>query len=540
MTNDEGRVRTRTLPSSRSWTFWLKVGIVAVIDALAVAAVPVLATDGAWALLALLTFSVLLINWAYLSPRASALKWLTPGLIPLALFVVWPVVYTAYVSVTNWATGNVLAKDQVIEQLEGEVIRSPGGGSLDLTVFRDGTGTIAFYLQASDGSIYFGVPRQRSEEPVEAPLLDVDALGATDADGDGIPETIGGFEALGALQVTGLAAQGLLEDAVLDVPGGVAEVQTTKSARLVLAGQRYSYDVATDSVTDALEGVTCPAVEGNFVCPDGRRIDPGWRILIGTENYTSIFTNPRIRGPFTEVFIWNLAFAGLSVLLTFIFGLTLANALQDDRVRGKFFYRSIFIIPYAIPAFLSALVWRGLLQAEYGQVNKLLGSVGIDAVPWLTDGTWAKVAVLVVNLWLGFPYMFLLTTGALQAIPTELKEAARVDGAGPFRVFRTVTLPLLLVTTAPLLIGSFAFNFNNFVLIYLLTQGGPPVAGAAVPYGKTDILISFTFDLAVRSGRGQNFALASAIVVMIFVLVAAISAFSFRFTRRLEEVYGNV
>ncbi|MDH4308127.1 MAG: ABC transporter permease subunit, partial [Acidimicrobiia bacterium] len=207
--------------------------------------------------------------------------------------------------------------------------------------------------------------------------------------------------------------------------------------------------------------------------------------------------------------------------------------------RGKALFRSIFIIPYAIPAFISALVWRGLLNDRYGQVNGLLNSLGFGDVPWLIDGTWAKVAVLMVNTWLGFPYMFLITTGALQAIPAELKEAARVDGAGPFRVFRTVTVPLLLVTTAPLLIGSFAFNFNNFVLIYLLTQGGPPVAGAGVPFGETDILISFTFDLAVRSGRGADFGLASAIVVIIFLLVAAMSAFSFRFTRRLEEIYGN-
>jgi len=95
-----------------------------------------------------------------------------------------------------------------------------------------------------------------------------------------------------------------------------------------------------------------------------------------------------------------------------------------------------------------------------------------------------------------------------------------------------------LVSTAPLLIGSFAFNFNNFVLIFMLTNGGPPVPNAAVPLGETDILISFTFDLAVNAGRGNQFALGSAIVVMIFVIVAVLSAISFRFTKRLEEVYG--
>ena len=107
-------------------------------------------------------------------------------------------------------------------------------------------------------------------------------------------------------------------------------------------------------------------------------------------------------------------------------------------------------------------------------------------------------------------------------------------------MFATVTLPLLMVATAPMLIGSFAYNFNNFTLIFLLTSGGPPVAGASVPVGHTDILISFTFNLALQAGRGQNFGLGSAIVIVIFLVVAALSAFSFRFTRRLERVYGNV
>jgi arabinogalactan oligomer/maltooligosaccharide transport system permease protein len=136
--------------------------------------------------------------------------------------------------------------------------------------------------------------------------------------------------------------------------------------------------------------------------------------------------------------------------------------------------------------------------------------------------------------------MFLICTGALQAVPAELKEAARVDGAGAARVFRTITLPLLLVSTAPLLIGSFGFNFNNFVLPFLLTNGGPPVPGATLPVGETDLLITFTFDVAISSGRGNQFALGSAFVIIIFFIVAVIAAFSFRYTRRLEEIYGSV
>jgi arabinogalactan oligomer/maltooligosaccharide transport system permease protein len=319
----------------------------------------------------------------------------------------------------------------------------------------------------------------------------------------------------------------------------VAEVQTTSSARLVAGSRRYTYDPDTDSLFDAQNNVTCPAEGGNFIC-DGRPIDPGWVSFVGFDHYQNIFTNRELQRPFFKVFTWNLIFASLSVLLTFTVGLLLANAFQDDRLKGKSIYRSLLILPYAIPGFISIIIWRGLLNDQIGPVNDLLNSVGMSNIPWLLDPFWAKVSLLLVNTWLGFPYMFLICTGALQAVPAELKEAARVDGAGAARVFRTITLPLLLVSTAPLLIGSFGFNFNNFVLPFLLTNGGPPVPGATLPVGETDLLITFTFDVAISSGRGNQFALGSAFVIIIFFIVAVIAAFSFRYTRRLEEIYGSV
>jgi ABC-type sugar transport system permease subunit len=185
-----------------------------------------------------------------------------------------------------------------------------------------------------------------------------------------------------------------------------------------------------------------------------------------------------------------------------------------------------------------------LLNSNFGTVNRLLQPVydllGTDPIPWLNNPTWAKISLLLVQLWLGFPYMFLLATGALQAIPEDILEAARVDGARAPTVFRRITFPLLMVALAPLLIGSFAFNFNNFNTIFLLTGGGPPVLGADVPVGHTDILISFTFNLASAAGRGNQFGLAAAITMFIFLIVLVISAFSFRFTKRLEDIYGGL
>ena len=167
-----------------------------------------------------------------------------------------------------------------------------------------------------------------------------------------------------------------------------------------------------------------------------------------------------------------------------------------------------------MPGFLSLLVWAGLLNDDFGVVNRLFGI----HVPWLFDANWARSRCCIVSIWLTTPYFFLVSLGALQSIPQELIEAARVDGGGAWQVFRRVTLPLLLVAVAPLMIASFAFNFNNFSNIYLLTGGGPYTGDSSVA-GSTDILISYTYKLAIATGKGQDYALASAVAIIIFFIV---------------------
>ncbi len=140
-------------------------------------------------------------------------------------------------------------------------------------------------------------------------------------------------------------------------------------------------------------------------------------------------------------------------------------------------------------------------------------------------------SLILVNLWLGYPYMFLVSTGALQSIPTDLKEAALVDGANGWKAFRKITFPLLLVTVSPLLIASFAFNFNNFALVWLLTNGNPRDSGESAGY--TDILLSWTYRVALDASP-QRQALAAALSVIIFVIVAVISAFGFKYTKTIR------
>ena len=164
-----------------------------------------------------------------------------------------------------------------------------------------------------------------------------------------------------------------------------------------------------------------------------------------------------------------VVFALMVMAMTFALGLAVAIVMNSDRLKGKTIYRSILILPYAMPGFAMLLLWRDMFNTDYGLINKLFGL----HVDWFGNPWAARAAVLIVQLWMGYPYMFLVCTGALQSLPEELDEAARVDGASPWRVFRSIKLPLLLVSVAPLLIASFAFHFNNFNVIYMLTRGWP-------------------------------------------------------------------
>jgi len=269
---------------------------------------------------------------------------------------------------------------------------------------------------------------------------------------------------------------------------------------------------------------------GNYANPDDKTqiLEPGWRAPNWFANYAKLVTDDKVRGPFIRVFIWTVAFAVLTVVTSFAFGLLIALAL-NKAIRGRRMYRSILILPYAMPSLMSILIWGGMFDTEFGAINNILGT----HIAWFSDANFARGAVILVSLWLGFPYFYLISTGALQAIPAELNEAAAIDGANGRQIFSKITLPLLLQILSPLLIASFAFNFNNFNLIYLLTGGGPKEQLEGQIAGATDILISYTYQIAFGSNT-QDLGLASAISVIIFFLVAGISLYGLRKSKVLE------
>jgi maltose/maltodextrin transport system permease protein len=273
---------------------------------------------------------------------------------------------------------------------------------------------------------------------------------------------------------------------------------------------------------------------GYFETAQGERMLPGFKVGIGWANYTRLLSDADIRGPFVSIFIWTVMFAGLTVLFATAIGLSLAVVLNWEALKYRTLYRTLLFLPYAVPGFISILVFKGLFNQNFGEINAILDALFGVRPAWFADPLLAKVMILIVNTWLGYPYIMVLCTGLIKAIPADLYEASAIAGASPWQNFRRITAPLILKPLTPLLISAFAFNFNNFVLISLLTDGRPDYLNTKLPAGTTDILVSYTYRIAFTDA-GQNFGLAAAISTLIFILVAAMSLAQLKVMGRGEE-----
>lgn len=500
----------------------VKIVLLGLVDALGIYALVMLIGQSSWVLVAILVIGLAAVNWVYFSKRALPLKYLTPGLVFLLIFQIFVIGYTGYVSFTNYGSGHNSTKDDAVNALMlSAQERVPGSASYSVTVLEDGA-DFGFLVTDPDGEVSYGTAEQ--------PLTPVDNA-----------ELSGGV-AVGLPGKTALTFQGIVSNqkAIESLRVPVSEdpndgsLGTSDGSTGYLYVSSLHFDEAADTMTDTRTGTVYSDIgTGAFTDPAGTELKPGWSINVGFDNYVHAVTDDTIRGPLISVTIWTFVFAFLSVLTTFALGLFLAIVFNHPRMRGRALYRSLIILPYAFPGFLGALVWAGLLNQDFGFINQSL--LGGATIPWLTDAMWGKVSILIVNLWLGFPYMFLVCLGALQSIPDDIQEAAKVDGAGAFAIFRRIKMPLLLVSVAPLLISSFAFNFNNFNLIYMLTGGGPRDVDAGINVGGTDILISMVYKVAF-AGANSDFGLASAFSIIIFIVVAVIAIVTFRQTKALEEL----
>ena len=500
----------------------LKIVLLGVVDAIALYALFVLVGHEQWLVAAIVVVVTALFNWIYFSPRKLPAKYLAPGVLFLVVFQIFTLVYTGYVAFTNYGTGHNGTQEQAIDSLmSSALVRVPDSATYDVTVI-DEAGQLGLLVTAPDGTVSVGNNETPLHEVSDATVEGGLAVAIPNATSLDFAQVIARTDEITELSVPFSE----------DPNDGALRTQDGRSAYLYTSS--LEYDEAADTMTDTETGVVYSNTgTGAFTAEDGSELLPGWQVNVGFDNFVRAFTDSSIRGPLIYVTIWTFVFAILSVATTFFLGLFLAIVFNDARMKGRRYYRVIMILPYAFPAFLTALVWSGMMNESFGFINQVI--FGGAEIPWLTDPTLAKVSILIVNLWLGFPYMFLVCTGALQAIPEDITEAATVDGARPWAIFRLIKLPLLLVTLTPLLIASFAFNFNNFNLIYLLTNGGPRDANAPIPVGFTDILISMVYKVAF-TGQTRDYGLASAFAIIIFIIVAVIAIVSFRKTKALEDL----
>jgi arabinogalactan oligomer/maltooligosaccharide transport system permease protein len=264
----------------------------------------------------------------------------------------------------------------------------------------------------------------------------------------------------------------------------------------------------------------------NFIPP--RRLVE-WR---GLETFGRIIGVKIWSKTFVQIFIWTVAWAFLATFSSYAFGLLQALILRAKAVKFRPFWRAIYILPWAVPGLVSMLIFKVMLNQE-GAVNPMLLALGLikTAIPFLSNVFWARLSLILVNVWLGFPYFMALISGVMVTIPQEQYEAAQIDGANSFQQFRSITLPFILSSTAPQLLMSVTFNFNNFNMIYFLTGGGPANPNFQMA-GSTDILISWIFKLTLDQ-RMYNYA--SAFSIFIFVIIASVSAWNLLRTRAFKE-----
>ncbi|QMV43102.1 sugar ABC transporter permease [Cohnella cholangitidis] len=260
--------------------------------------------------------------------------------------------------------------------------------------------------------------------------------------------------------------------------------------------------------------------------PPGNLVD--W---VGLDSFAQLFRLKSWSGTFLGVLGWTVIWAVIATVTTFVGGLIVALVLSQKEIWLKGTWRTLIIIPYAIPQMISLLAMKMMFNGQFGPINQYLSYFGLGKLPWLTDPYWAKFTVIVVNIWVGMPLSFLLVSGVLSTISTELYEAAKVEGAGRWQQGKMITFPIIMFAIAPILIIQLAGNFNNFNVIYLLTNGGPSNPEYQFA-GHTDLLITWLYKLTLNN---NIYNIASAIGIILFLIIAGFSILNYRQTRSFKD-----
>ena len=474
-----------------------------------------------WALLVLVLAATGF--FIYLSDIAFAYRYLFPGLAGMALFVAFPLLYTVQIGFTNYSSNNLLSQERASAYLLEQTLPDESR-SLGYTLHADGS---EFRLVLTP---LHEVEDQKDPDKLAA--LQAASLVSTrlalrsaspPEQTEMLPLAQASFHINEPLPLKELLKhRDVLMQLKLKLPDG--RLLSYTGVREFGPLNNIWAQNADGSLTQVETGERFQAngQTGFFENQGGVRLQPGFKVNIGFGNYVRMFSDPDFRGPFLAIFGWTLVFASLTVLFSLIIGMSLAVMLNWEALRFRTLYRTLLFLPYAVPGFISILVFKGLFNQNFGEINAILNGLFGVKPAWFADPLLAKVMILIVNTWLGYPFIMVLCSGLIKAIPADLYEASAIAGARPLTNFFKITAPLIVKPLMPLLISAFAYNFNNFVLIALLTNGRPDFLNTKIPAGTTDILVSYTYRIAFQDS-GQNFGLAAAISTMIFFMVALLS-----------------
>ncbi len=248
-----------------------------------------------------------------------------------------------------------------------------------------------------------------------------------------------------------------------------------------------------------------------------------WEV-IGFQQYAAVFAEPRFWNILLKTFGWTF----VNIIFHVGLGVFLAVILHQKFVVGKPAWRILLILPWALPQYITALTWRGMFNYEYGAINLAITRyLNMPAIEWLTSPFEAFLAVILTNIWLGFPFMMVVALGALQSVPAELYEAAEVDGASKWSQFWNVTVPLLKPAMIPAITLGMIWTFNNINVVWLVSNGGEP-------NDQTHILVSFVYEAAFSMYR---FGWAAALSMIIFFILFTFTQVFLSRTKATDSVY---
>lgn len=509
-----------SLPGSKSvFIKWGLLGSVGLINGYATI---LMYSRGELAFALLTVILTALALYVFGSKKTYAHRYIYPGIAGMILFILFPLAYTVGLAFTNYSAKNQLSLERTQTVLMDRTFQS--GDSFPFTLYKTDNG---HQIVVKDGEQLLAT-KEFSLDGLNVSDMDLKAIDSVQGEKEKIKTIIQNRTAISAVD--------------FHLPSG-EDIRMSGLRKFAAVVPLYTMQDDGETLYNNETGETLkPNMEVGFYQPVdengafiGNTISPGFVVEIGTANFERVWKDDGIKEPFISIVIWTVVFSICTVAFTLAIGLILANIVQWEELKGRAVYRVLLILPYAVPAFISILIFKGLFNQSFGEINMVLESIFGLKPNWFSDPILAKSMVLIVNTWLGFPYMMILCMGLLKAIPDDLYEASAIDGANFIDNFKRITFPLMIKPLTPLLIAAFAFNFNNFVMIQLLTNGGPNMIGTSEPAGYTDLLVSYTYRIAFEGGGGQDFGLASAIATLIFLLVGALALLNLRFTKLSQD-----